>query len=159
MFIQYFPSLLCQMTVVEKSFNPKLLGKNIRQSPILSPQCQFYGKGTMLSQSLALFHQLFIRCLIGSSFPLPSKWARGSQFTRPPCGSNRTWTSWSASQCLPLRLCKNEASLIEAQYARCQCISVIYNMSNVQTQWRGLLSTTKPDGCKQWLEAINSIQH
>lgn len=55
------------------------------------------------------------------------------------------------------RLQGKAAPLTGAQYVRCQSSSVIYSTSNEQIQGRGLLSTIKPDACKQRLEAINSM--
>lgn len=120
--------LLCQMIVAEERLNPTLLEKKLDDHQYYHLSSKFMAKGPYYSISGSL-PQLFIQSLIGSSFPPPSKWAWGGQFSRAPCSSNRTWTRWSASQCLPLELYEHAASLIEAQYARCQCISVIYNMS------------------------------
>ena len=128
LFMQYFLCLLCQMIVAGERLNPTLLGKKLDSHQYYHLSSKLMAKGPYHSIPGSL-PQLFIPSLIGSSFPPHSKWAWGGQFSRAPSSSNRTWTSWSASQCLPLELYEHAASLIEAQYARCQCISVIYNMS------------------------------
>lgn len=128
--------------------------KPARCLPLFLPLFLCDREGTMLPR----FHQLFIVSLMGSSFPLRPKGSWVSSLPRLPVdltehGDVGLWGD------VVTGLPESAASLIGAQYARRQRMAVIYSMSNEQAQWRGLLSTIKPDGCKQWLEAINSVRH
>lgn len=113
-----------------------------RSLPVFPPLLQFDSKDTTQSQSLPAFHGF-----------------HGSLWNQLWLPAGLNMEKLVCALMLPLGLQENAASLIGAQYARCQYMAVIYSMSNEQAQWRGLLSTIKPDGYKQWLEAINSVQH